>query len=104
MSKPDTLQDLITNGVAGNRDVEDIARLLFDGARIFTGPNGHQTVIVAYDRLPDACKQFIRKAISMSSVQNILDVNEEEDDEKDVLCSSDPSRIIIKSPGPVSRP
>jgi len=79
MTKPNKLQDLIIDGQVSQRDVDSLARRLFtieDSTPII---EGYTTTMPNFDDLPDTCKQFIRKALGFSTVQNILEKNTELD-------------------------
>ncbi len=81
MSKPKTIQDLIEAHGASNQDVEMIAQCLFDGTRVFAGPNGYFTTATAYYDLPIHVRDFIRKAIRTFTVENVLDATMKDDSE-----------------------
>lgn len=73
MNKPQTIQYLIREGVAGTKDVDAIARSLFDGKTTGAWIEGYVATAADWDSLPDATKQFVRKAIGFFTVENVLD-------------------------------
>lgn len=83
--KPKTLQDLLVGGHITNREVEFIARSIFDGQTRSSVDNddildGYVVKACDFDTLPDHVKGFVLKAIRAFRVENILDyaTNEEE--------------------------
>ncbi len=78
MTKPNTLQDLHAQGLVTNGDVDRIARRFFTemiGYEIVNVIEGYNVRPPNFDDLPDACKQFIRKALLFSTVVNTLDAD-----------------------------
>lgn len=77
MSKPQTIQQLIHDGVAGTKDVDAIARSFFDGKTTGAWIEGYVATAASWDDLPETSKQFIRKAIGFFKVENVLDAKRE---------------------------
>lgn len=77
--KPDTLKDLLAGGHIELGEVKKIAKTIFDGETTAAGPEGYVITAVDFDDLPDACQQFVVKAILEFRVNNILDLDEPED-------------------------
>ena len=75
MTKPSTIQDLLASGIVSNRDLDRMAcRLFSSGREMTTIIDGYVIRMPDFVELPDACQQFIRKALVFSTVTNILDV------------------------------
>ncbi len=79
MNKPKTLHDLLIGQHISLRDVEDIARTVFDGKTTAAGPEGYIITACSYDDLPDHIKQYVRKAFFSFTVENVLDARGPED-------------------------
>jgi len=77
MNKPQTIQHLIRDGVAGTKDVDTIARSLFDGKTTGAWIEGYVATAADWDSLPEPTKQFVRKAIGFFKVENVLDAKRE---------------------------
>lgn len=75
MSKPKTLHDLLIGQHIGLREVEDIARTVFDGKTTMAGPEGYLVTACRYDDLPKHIRQYVRKAFFYFTIENVLDVN-----------------------------
>jgi hypothetical protein len=88
MSKPSTLKDLLVGQHISLREVEDIARTVFDGETTAAGPEGYVITACRYDDLPDHIQQFVRKAFLSFTVENVLDVDHSNADS--VLADEDP--------------
>lgn len=85
MAKPEILKDLIAGGFINLSEIKLIARTMFDGETTAAGPEGYVITAAKFDDLPDACQQFIVKAILEFSVENVLDaeaIDPAEDDEE----------------------
>lgn len=75
MNKPKTLHDLLIGQHISLREVEDIARTVFDGKTTAAGPEGYVMTACAYDDLPEHIRQFVRKAFLSFTVENVLDAD-----------------------------
>ena len=74
MTKPNTVQDLMINGIVTLRDVDRMAcRLFSSGREMTTIIDGYVVTMPDFVELPDHIQQFIRKAISTATVVNLLD-------------------------------
>ncbi len=73
MTKPTNLFELRGAGVISDRDVGLIAAGIFDGVEAVSDIEGYVITLPKYEELPDACQQFIRKALMFSAVRNVLD-------------------------------
>jgi hypothetical protein len=76
MSKPKTIHDLLIGQHISLRDVEDIARNVFDGKTTSAGPEGYVITACSYDDLPNHIRDFVRKAFFFFAVENVLDAND----------------------------
>ena len=84
MSKPKTLHDLLLGQHITLREVEDIARSVFDGKTTAAGPEGYVITAATYDELPPHLRDSVRKAFFHCTVENVLDANEADEDETEV--------------------
>ena len=78
MSKPKTLHDLLIGQHINLREVDDIARTVFDGVTTGAGPEGYMMTACKYDDLPQHIRDFTRKAFLYFTVENVLDANEDD--------------------------
>ena len=78
MSKPKTLKDLLIGQHISLREVEDIARSVFDGETTMAGPEGYLVTACKYDDLPQHIRDFVRKAFLSFTVKNVLDADVDE--------------------------
>ena len=76
MSKPKTLKDLLIGQHISLREVEDLARTVFDGETTMAGPDGYLMTACKYDDLPQHIRDFVRKAFLSFSVTNVLDASD----------------------------
>ena len=83
MNKPKTLHDLLIGQHISLREIEDIARTVFDGKTTGAGPEGYIITACHYDDLPKHIKEYTRKAFFSFTVENILDAATEEPSEDD---------------------
>lgn len=95
MSKPNTLHDLHIDGQFSLRDLEAVARNVFNGNTEIDladsdpdTPKGYILHIPAYDDLPGHIQAFIRKAFLSCKIENILE--KAGFDENDVEVIDDP--------------
>ena len=79
MTKPVTLHDLLMGDHVTLRDVDDIARAMFDGNEKYYGLSGYVLTASSYDNLPEHVRAFVRKAVFSFSVENVFDAVEEGD-------------------------
>ena len=75
------VQDLMINGLVSRLDLIKIASTMFDGKTVSRDINGYTMTVASFDDLPDACQQFILKALAFSTVVNVLDDMPVEDDD-----------------------
>ena len=78
--KPETLKDLLGEGHIEVGEIRKIARGIFDGETTAAGPEGYLITAANFDDLPDACQQFIIKAVLEFHVTNVLDAAEDAND------------------------
>jgi len=76
MNKPKTLHDLLIGQHISLREIDDIARTVFDGKTTAAGPEGYVITACVYDDLPDHIRQFVRKAFLSFTIENVLDASE----------------------------
>ena len=79
MGKPKTLHDLLIRQLVSLKEIEDIARTVFDGVTTAAGPEGYVMTACKYDDIPDHIKPFVRKAFFSFTIENVFDAAEDTD-------------------------
>ena len=101
MPKPNTLHDLLIDGQVSLHDIENIARTVFDGKTRNTGalaPEGYVLTACSYDDLPKHIQDFVRKAFSYFTVENVFDAGTDDDEPEDEFIPK-PGNVIGSEEG-----